>query len=137
MQAFWKNRDTLFNPNYGNLGKIAMPNILLFQLILPVFAPIADLTLLLGLLTSTWVNIAKIVTFYLLFMLIDLICSAVALRMEGKPLSRLWLMFPQRIVYRPLMYSVLFKSYRKALKGELQNWGVLKRTGNVAIATAS
>ena len=137
MQAFWKNRDTLFNPKYGNLGKIAMPNILLFQLILPVFAPIADLTLLFGLLTSTWVNIAKIVTFYLLFMLIDLICSAVALRMEGKPLSRLWLMFPQRIVYRPLMYSVLFKSYRKALKGELQNWGVLKRTGNVAIATAS
>ena len=114
---------------------VAMPNILLFQLILPIFAPIADLTLLLGLLTGTWTNVAKIVVFYLLFMLIDLICSIVAFHFEGKPLGRLWLMFPQRIVYRPLMYSVLFKSYRKALKGELQNW--LNVSGASVMAIAS
>lgn len=29
------------------------------------------------------------------------------------------------------MYVVLFRSYKKALKGELQQWGVLKRTGHV------
>lgn len=29
------------------------------------------------------------------------------------------------------MYVVLFRSFRKALKGELGNWGVLKRSGNV------
>jgi hypothetical protein len=29
------------------------------------------------------------------------------------------------------MYYILFKSIRKALKGELGTWGVLKRTGNV------
>jgi hypothetical protein len=29
------------------------------------------------------------------------------------------------------MYYVLFRSYMKAVKGELQTWGVLKRTGNV------
>jgi peptidoglycan-N-acetylglucosamine deacetylase len=29
------------------------------------------------------------------------------------------------------MYIVLFRSFKKAIKGELQNWGVLKRTGNV------
>jgi len=29
------------------------------------------------------------------------------------------------------MYYVLFKSYLKAIKGELQTWGVLKRTGHV------
>lgn len=29
------------------------------------------------------------------------------------------------------MYFVLFKSYIKAIKGELQSWGVLKRTGHV------
>ncbi|MGS0749275.1 hypothetical protein [Halpernia sp. GG3] len=40
-------------------------------------------------------------------------------------------MIPQRLVYRQLMYYILFKSIRKALKGEIQNWGVLKRTGNV------
>jgi hypothetical protein len=29
------------------------------------------------------------------------------------------------------MLIVLFRSYRRAFKGELQHWGVLKRTGNV------
>jgi hypothetical protein len=29
------------------------------------------------------------------------------------------------------MYIVLFRSYKKAIKGELQQWGVLKRTGKV------
>jgi hypothetical protein len=29
------------------------------------------------------------------------------------------------------MYVVLFGSYLKAIKGELQQWGVLKRTGTV------
>ncbi|WP_260394278.1 hypothetical protein [Elizabethkingia anophelis] len=42
----------------------------------------------------------------------------------------IWLI-PQRIIYRWLMLIILFKSLRKALKGELQSWGVLKRTGNV------
>jgi len=29
------------------------------------------------------------------------------------------------------MYIVLFRSIRKAIKGEGQGWGILKRTGNV------
>ena len=42
----------------------------------------------------------------------------------------IWL-FPQQLIYRQLMYYILIKSFSKALKGELQGWGVLKRTGNV------
>ena len=45
----------------------------------------------------------------------------------------LWII-PQRFFYRWVMYYVIFKSYMKAIKGELQSWGVLKRTGNVTIA---
>jgi len=37
----------------------------------------------------------------------------------------------QRLVYRQLMYYILFRSFSKALKGEMQGWGILKRTGNV------
>jgi hypothetical protein len=42
-----------------------------------------------------------------------------------------WNLFLQRIIYRQILFVVLFKSYRKAIKGELAGWGVLKRTGNV------
>ena len=47
-------------------------------------------------------------------------------------------MIPQRLVYRQLMYYILLRSFVKAIKGELQGWGKLKRTGNVgkAVSTA-
>ena len=37
----------------------------------------------------------------------------------------------KRFAWRWLMWWILFKSFRRAIKGELQHWGVLKRTGNV------
>ena len=40
--------------------------------------------------------------------------------------------FIQRIVYRQLLWFVLAKSFLRAIKGELAQWGVLKRTGNVS-----
>ena len=131
MQAFWKNRDTLFVKKYKGLGMIAMPNILIFQLILPMFAPFADLVLLLSLLT--WSVGAKILIFYLAFMLVDIGCGFVAFRFQNESPRPVFMLIPQRFVYRPMMYSVLYKSYRRAIKGELQQWGILKRTGNATV----
>jgi hypothetical protein len=51
---------------------------------------------------------------------------------KEKPYKLIWLL-PQRFVYRQLMYIVLFRSIRRAIKGEMQSWGVLKRTGNVKL----
>jgi hypothetical protein len=84
--------------------------------------------MIISILTGTF---GKIWGYYLAFIFMDLISAFFAYRFEGKNMSDLWLLFPQRLVYRPLMYSVLYKTYRRAIKGELQEWGVLKRTGNV------
>src|SRR6202163_1178159 len=46
LQAFWKHRDTLGRSKYGTLGWIALPNMLLFQLLLPLFSPVIDLLFL-------------------------------------------------------------------------------------------
>jgi cellulose synthase/poly-beta-1,6-N-acetylglucosamine synthase-like glycosyltransferase len=35
LQSFWKHRDTLFRRKYGTLGWIALPNIAIFQVLLP------------------------------------------------------------------------------------------------------
>jgi hypothetical protein len=40
-------------------------------------------------------------------------------------------LFLQRIIYRQLLWYVLVKGYLRAMKGELEAWGFLKRTGNV------
>lgn len=128
MQTFWKHRDTVFNPKYKWLGWIAMPNILIYQYIIPSVIPIADFFMLIGLLTG---NAEKIGWYYLIFMAVDVAVALLAFSFEKERLSKLIWLIPQRLIWRWLMWYVLYKSIRRAIKGELQNWGVLKRTGNV------
>jgi cellulose synthase/poly-beta-1,6-N-acetylglucosamine synthase-like glycosyltransferase/peptidoglycan/xylan/chitin deacetylase (PgdA/CDA1 family)/spore germination protein YaaH len=129
MQSFWKNKDALFNRKYKFFGMVGMPNILVFQIILPLFSPLADLMMIDGVFFSD--HPGKILGYYLAFILIDFIVGIIAFWMEKEDYRKLIYIIPQRFVWRQLMYYILFKSIRKAMKGELSTWGVLKRTGNV------
>lgn len=135
MQCFWKHRDAVFNPRYKNFGMVALPNILIFQMILPFLAPLADLLLVLSLLAAGLgiipADISNIIFYYFIFTLIDVAGAALAFAFEKEDYKKLIWMIPQRLVYRQLMYYIIIKSFNKAIKGELQGWGVLKRTGNV------
>ncbi len=128
IQSFWKNKDALLRKRYRFFGMIGMPNILIFQIILPLFSPMADLMMVVGLFgEKPW----KILGYYVAFVLIDFIVAVIAFRMEKEDYKKLVYIIPQRFIWRQLMYYVLIKSVRRALKGELSGWGVLKRTGNV------
>ncbi len=133
MQSFWKNRDAMFNPKYKSLGMTALPNILLFQILLPMLAPLADIMLVVSLFWNRTnpESMQKIGLYYLVFLAVDILVSVVAFAFEGERFSKLIWIIPQRFVYRQLMYVILFKSLRNEIKGEGQGWGVLKRTGNV------
>ncbi len=130
MQSFWKNRNALFNKKYKYFGMVGMPNILVFQIILPLFSPLADLFMIIGLFSD---KPGRIIAYYVGFVLIDFVVAIIAFWMQKEDYKKLVYIIPQRFVWRQLMYYVLFKSVRKALKGELSGWGALKRTGNVVI----
>lgn len=130
MQSFWKNRDALFNKKYRFFGMVGMPNILIFQIILPLFAPLADLIMVLALFEP---KPERLLNYYGVFLLVDFVVSIIAFRMERDDYRKLIYIIPQRFMWRQLMYYVLFKSVRKALKGELNSWGTLKRTGSVKV----
>jgi poly-beta-1,6 N-acetyl-D-glucosamine synthase len=133
MQAFWKNKSACFNPNYKSLGMVSLPNIFIFQILLPIIAPLADIMLVLSLFWNrhNTDSLHKIWVYYLVFMAVDILVSVIAFAFEGERFSKLIWLIPQRFVYRQLMYFILFKSISKAIKGESQGWGVLNRTGNV------
>lgn len=135
MQSFWKNKDACFNPKYKGLGMISLPNILIFQIILPIFAPLADLVLIISLIwnRNNTGSLDKILIYYLVFMLVDMMVSIIAFLFEKEKLSKLLWLIPQRFVYRQLMYVILYRALREAIKGESKGWGVLKRTGNVRV----
>ena len=135
MQCFWKHRDAVFNPRYKNFGLVAMPNILIYQMILPILAPLADIILVLSLIAASFgvivASIPHIILYYIIFTFIDIAGAALAFAYEKENHLKLVWMLPQRLIYRQLMYYILIKSFNKAIKGELQGWGALKRTGSV------
>ena len=135
IQSFWKHRKALFRRKYKNFGMIALPNILIFQIILPFLSPLADLILVISLLFASVgimpASFDKIIMYYLIFMIVDIIGAAVAFYFEKEDYKKLVWLIPQKLIYRQLMYYILIKSFRKAIKGELQGWGILNRTGNV------
>jgi peptidoglycan-N-acetylglucosamine deacetylase len=137
LQSFWKHGDTLLRPKYGTLGWIALPNIFVFQLILPLISPVIDLMffgslLLWGLaqfrvtrLPQLWTSadVEKSLLFFLGFMLIDILTCVVAFVLERK--EDWTLLIPvllQRFYYRQLMYVVLFRSVKEAVSGRPVGW---------------
>ena len=67
------------------------------------------------------------------FTLVDLLAGVVAFALERRERWRLlWLLIPQRIGYRQIMYYVVLKAITQALRGPRVGWGKLERSGRVA-----
>jgi len=130
MQSVWKNRDEVFSSKHKGLGYVAIPNAIIFQFILPLMTPLVDLLLIVSLIGGQW---WQTFLFYIVFTVVDMVAAVLAFSYEHVSISKLWYLIPQRIIYRQLMFWVLCKSYLAAVKGTLIGWGVLKRTGNVAV----
>jgi cellulose synthase/poly-beta-1,6-N-acetylglucosamine synthase-like glycosyltransferase len=98
MQSFWKHRDACFNPSYKAFGMIALPNILVYQLLLPILAPLADLILLISLFAAALnvvdAGISHILLYYIVFSLVDLAGAAIAFAFEKEDKRKLLWMIP-------------------------------------------
>jgi len=132
----------------GVLGWIALPNILIFQILLPLVSPFIDIMFAVG---AIWYFVQKhfhpestdpasfqrLLIFFVAFLVIDFIASAIAFALERRSpddkedawlLSQVWL---QRFAYRQLFSIVLFKTLKRALEGRRFAWDKLERTAAV------
>ncbi|MEP6690333.1 MAG: glycosyltransferase [Gemmatimonadaceae bacterium] len=145
LQCVWKHRDVFFRPRYGSLGFVALPNTVLFQLLLTALSPFADLLFLWSLASVYWVRVQhgnsyamssleQVIYLYAIFLLVDWLAGLIAFVMERGEDKRLTLLiFTQRFVYRQLMYWVVIKSVVAALKGHVVGWGKLERKATVEL----
>ncbi len=147
LQCLWKYRGLTFNPRYGVLGMIALPQVWLFQIALTALAPLADL-LLIWQLISQWIaysqhgaefsnsDLITVGLYYIVFVVVDLLAATFGFLMErGEQWSLLWWLPLQRFGYRQLMYYVVVRSISAAIRGAVVGWGKLERTGTVKAAS--
>jgi cellulose synthase/poly-beta-1,6-N-acetylglucosamine synthase-like glycosyltransferase/peptidoglycan/xylan/chitin deacetylase (PgdA/CDA1 family)/spore germination protein YaaH len=137
LQSFWKHGATLFRPKYGTLGWVALPNIFVFQIALPLISPIIDLLFfgslfLWGLaqlhitqIPQLWTaaDVQRSVVFFLGFLIIDVLTCVIAFALEShEDWTLLIPVLLQRFYYRQLMYIVLFRSVKEAVTGRPVGW---------------
>ncbi len=144
LQCMWKHRAALMRRHAGALGFIAMPNVWLFQLLFPAISPVADLMFVWSLVT-VWLmkvhhgntyalaNMERILLLYGVFLLVDLVAAATAFLMEREEWRLLPLVLTQRFVYRQIMYLVVVRSFRAAIRGKVVGWGSLERKATVQL----
>ncbi len=145
LQCLWKHRAVMVSGRPRGLARIGLPQAIVFQIVLAAISPIIDLALIVSFVT-TWIaieahgwdqaqhDVEKMLVYWLVFTAIDLLSATIAFALERRENWRLlWLLIPQRIGYRQVMYYVVLKAIAQALRGPRVGWGKLARTGRVSV----
>jgi len=150
LQAVWKHR-LAFVRNKA-MGFFALPNILIFQMLLPLVSPFIDLMFLTGLVhylvdrhyhpeAASAASLERLLAYFGAFLLIDFVTSTIAFSLERHhPANRGdgWLLFHiwlQRFAYRQVFSIVLAKTLKRAIDGKPFNWDKLERTAQMSKQT--
>jgi cellulose synthase/poly-beta-1,6-N-acetylglucosamine synthase-like glycosyltransferase/peptidoglycan/xylan/chitin deacetylase (PgdA/CDA1 family) len=136
MQAVWKHKGAMVsrNPHDRRIGLRALPYMILFQILLPLVAPMIDLFALYGLIFG---DAVPVLAFWLGFNILQLVIAVIAFRLDGESLRPLWALPLQQFVYRQLMYLVVIESSISALIGARASWKTIPRTGDVELPPGS
>ena len=147
LQAVWKHR-AAFIRNRA-MGLFALPNIIVFQMLLPLVSPFIDILFVAGVINyfvdryyhpeaASVASLEKLCVYFFAFLLIDFFTSSVAFSLERRhPASKgdSWLLFHvwlQRFAYRQVFSLVLAKTLLRALDGKPFNWDKLERTATMS-----
>ncbi|MDE1156265.1 MAG: glycosyltransferase [Acidobacteriaceae bacterium] len=150
LQAVFKHRMAIRNRRA--MGLFALPNIVIFQILLPLVSPLIDLMFVAGVLhyfinlsfhpeTTSPADLIKLLVFFVTFLVVDFLASALAFALERKhPASKgdAWLLvhiWIQRFTYRQLFSWVLLKTVKRAIDGKPFNWDKLERTAKMSKET--
>ncbi len=151
LQAVFKHKGVFARK--GALGWVALPNILIFQILLPLVSPFIDLMFAVGVIwyfiqkhfhpeSTDPASFQRLLIFFVAFLVIDFLASSLAFALERRRpearedawlLSQVWL---QRFAYRQVFSLVLFRTLKRAIQGRPFAWDKLERTAAVKYVPA-
>ncbi|MGW4892632.1 bifunctional polysaccharide deacetylase/glycosyltransferase family 2 protein [Kitasatospora sp. NPDC004240] len=131
LQAMWKHRGALRQGGQaGKLGRRGLGYLLMFQVLLPLLAPVVDVFALYGL---VFLDPVRIVGLWAAFLLVQVGMGVYAFRLDRERLGPLWSLPLQQFVYRQLMYLVVIQSVVTALAGSRLRWQRMQRYGSLQV----
>jgi cellulose synthase/poly-beta-1,6-N-acetylglucosamine synthase-like glycosyltransferase len=131
LQSVWKHRAAFWRRGEGRIGRRGLPYLVLFQIALPLLAPLIDLFSIYGLI---FLDLTAIAAFWAVFTAFQLALGWYAFRLDRESPWVLWSMPLQQFVYRQLMYLVVIESVLSAIRGTHLRWRPSPRSGEVEVA---
>jgi len=130
LQSVWKHRAAFRRSDEHAIGRRGLPYLVLFQIALPLFAPLIDLFSIYGILfLDPWI----ILGFWISFTGLQLLLGWYAFRLDRESPRVLWAMPLQQFVYRQLMYLVVVESVLTAIQGSRLHWRPIARRGEIEV----
>ncbi|MER6950181.1 bifunctional polysaccharide deacetylase/glycosyltransferase family 2 protein [Nonomuraea sp. NPDC000554] len=124
LQAMWKHRRAVLER--GPFGRRCLGYLALFQVALPLLAPVVDLMAIYRTILS---DPLPVVAVWAGFVVAQAATGWYALRLDGERVSALWVLPLQQFVYRQLMYLVVIQSVATAVLGVRLRWHTIRREG--------
>ncbi len=139
MQMAWKHRGAVYER--GGLGLLALPDLVLFGVIMPLLAPLADLVFVMSVSGWIWSLIPGMHTVsqtplspteigaYLVLPVLDLFIALLAFRLEpAERKSLVFLVLINRFWYRQMLYTATIRAIRQVVMGRIKGWQKVDRT---------
>ncbi len=131
LQVLWRHRKALTDRGAGSrLGRAALPYMFVTGYLLAALAPLMDLVIVAHLLAGRW-QLAVIA--WSAVAAIGAAAGLVAARLDGESVVPALLVPVQQFLFRPMLHAVSIVSIRRALLGEIQQWGTQKRVGGLTV----
>ncbi|MGP3984882.1 bifunctional polysaccharide deacetylase/glycosyltransferase family 2 protein [Streptomyces sp. KR80] len=127
LQSMWKHRRAVIELGpAGRFGRRGLAYLALFQVVLPLLAPVVDVFAVYGV---CFRDPTQAIAVWLGFLAVQLITAGYALRLDGERLRALWPLPLQLFVFRQLLYLVVIQSVATALLGTRLKWHRMRRSG--------
>jgi hypothetical protein len=126
----WKHRHALLWSGAGGGGARAVAAIAIFQVLLPLAAPLIDLF---AIYSVVFLDPMPILAYWGAFNLFQLTLAWFAFGFDRESRRPLWALPLQQFVHRQIMYLVVYDAIVSALLGSRLSWHHQERTGEVAV----
>ncbi|GGJ84832.1 bi-functional transferase/deacetylase [Pilimelia anulata] len=132
IQALWKHRASIRERGAsGRFGRLGLPLLAFFQVVLPLLAVLIDVLAVAGFLLY---DRRETAIAWLAMLAVQVVTAAVALRLDREPMRALWALPLQQVAYRQLTYLVVIRSVTTAISGARLRWQTLRRAGSAAMS---
>ncbi|MFN3745237.1 MAG: polysaccharide deacetylase family protein [Hyphomicrobiaceae bacterium] len=147
IQVAFKHRDVYFQRGAHGLKWFTIPNIVVFQFLFTLFAPVMDALLVAAFVSDAWAyahhggsplsgRTVEILAYWGVFQTLEFAFAAVALSLHREPGN--WRLLPltviQRFYYRQLIFWISLRTLFAVLCGQFTGWGRAKRLGLPSLA---